>query len=100
MWPFVNKFRFVEILPVSCAVAYAFLRVLGHGKNIGQTQSCDLGEETCRSNVVRALMMSMEKYDMFIMNPLFGSGLDYYNKANVNLFLFCSLQQRHLSFAI
>ncbi|VDD87534.1 unnamed protein product [Enterobius vermicularis] len=57
-------------------------KVLGHGKNIGQTQSCDLGEETCRSNVVRALMMSMEKYDMFIMNPLFGSGLDYYNKAN------------------
>uniref|UniRef100_A0A0N5AJF2 FERM domain-containing protein n=1 Tax=Syphacia muris TaxID=451379 RepID=A0A0N5AJF2_9BILA len=57
-------------------------KVLGNKKDVGGMQSCDLAEETSRSNVVRAIMMSMEKYDMFIMNPLFGSGLEYDSKAN------------------
>ncbi|VDM13925.1 unnamed protein product [Wuchereria bancrofti] len=44
-------------------------------------KSCDLAEEVRRSNNARAKMMGYEKYDMFIINPIFGTGL-HYNNAN------------------
>lgn len=62
-------------------------------------KSCDLAEEVRQSNNARAKMMGYEKYDMFIINPIFGTGLHYGN-ANANevnngqicfffFFLFC-----------
>lgn len=47
-------------------------------------KSCDLAEEVRRSNHARAKMMGYEKYDMFIINPLFGTGLRYGNANQVN----------------
>lgn len=59
--------------------------MMGHGKNPdAQRKSCDLAEEVRRSNDARAKMIGDEKYDMFIMNPLFGSGLHYTNKDKVS----------------
>ncbi|VDN08317.1 unnamed protein product [Thelazia callipaeda] len=40
-------------------------------------KSCDLEEAARRSNNARAKMMGYEKYDMFIINPIFGTGLHY-----------------------
>ncbi|EFO17779.2 hypothetical protein LOAG_10719 [Loa loa] len=42
-------------------------------------ESCDLAEEVRRSNNAKAKMMGYDKYDMFIINPIFGTGLHYAN---------------------
>ncbi|KAL3999126.1 Ankyrin repeats (many copies) family protein [Acanthocheilonema viteae] len=51
-------------------------RIMDYDRNPSSTKkSCDLAEEVRRSNYARAKMMGYEKYDMFIINPLFGTGL-------------------------
>uniref|UniRef100_A0A914UZN2 KRIT N-terminal NPxY motif-rich region domain-containing protein n=1 Tax=Plectus sambesii TaxID=2011161 RepID=A0A914UZN2_9BILA len=43
-------------------------------------KSCELADEVRRGNDARAKMIFFEKYDVFIMNPLFGAGLCYHAK--------------------
>ncbi|MCP9260254.1 Krev interaction trapped protein 1 [Dirofilaria immitis] len=55
-------------------------RIMDYDRNPSSTKkSCDLAEEVRRSNNARAKMMGYDKYDMFIINPLFGTGLHYDN---------------------
>lgn len=46
-------------------------------------KSCELADEVRRGNDARAKMIFLEKYDVFIMNPLFGAGLSYHAKEMV-----------------
>uniref|UniRef100_A0A9J2P047 FERM domain-containing protein n=1 Tax=Ascaris lumbricoides TaxID=6252 RepID=A0A9J2P047_ASCLU len=70
--------------------------MMGHGKNPdAQRKSCDLAEEVRRSNDARAKMIGDEKYDMFIMNPLFGSGLHYTNKDKAPSYFAAGRTERH-----
>ncbi|VDK43447.1 unnamed protein product [Anisakis simplex] len=69
--------------------------MMGHGKNAeAQRKSCDLAEEVRRSNDARARMIGDEKYDMFIMNPLFGSGLPYSKKNEAPNYFAAGRKQR------
>ncbi|MFH4974223.1 hypothetical protein AB6A40_000932 [Gnathostoma spinigerum] len=51
-------------------------RVISDGRRSEITKrTCDLAEEIRKRNYITARMISDEKYDMFVINPLFGSGL-------------------------
>ncbi|VDN92665.1 unnamed protein product [Brugia pahangi] len=55
-------------------------RIMNYDRNSSSIKkSCDLADEVRRSNNARAKMMGYEKYDMFIINPIFGTGLHYDN---------------------
>uniref|UniRef100_A0A915PUW4 FERM domain-containing protein n=1 Tax=Setaria digitata TaxID=48799 RepID=A0A915PUW4_9BILA len=64
-----------------------YKRISNYDRNSSTArESCDLAEEVRRSNNARAEMMSYEKYDMFIINPLFGTGLHYHNANEVKYY--------------
>ncbi|VDN31400.1 unnamed protein product, partial [Gongylonema pulchrum] len=64
-----------------------YRRITEHDKNPSSSKrSCDLAEEVRRSNHARAKMMGYEKYDMYIINPLFGTGLQYNASSEVRYF--------------
>lgn len=59
----------VEISPCS--------RVVTKHDASDNRKSCELADEVRRGNDARAKLIFLEKYDVFILNPLYGAGLSY-----------------------
>lgn len=80
----IYGFRLLCLLTFSANRFYR--RIIEHDENLGiSKKSCDLADEVQRSNKARANMMGYDKYDMFIINPMFGTGLHYSNCNEVSL---------------